>query len=156
MLEVGPFRLRAMELPGTLGGFNANELPAVLCFGLLSLAMGAVVLAFVLYGIHLLRRVVAPMGEGRPFSREAPRNIRRLAFAMLALCVAEWAAAVLVPLAYMGVFGSQFLLGSGDAVSLEPTYSLDLVPLFGFFVLLLLSYVFEYGAKLQNLSDDTF
>jgi len=52
-------------------------------------------------------------------------------------------------------FGLDRLVTGGQIVSVTANFSVDLTFLLVFFLLLLTSYIFRYGAELQKLSDET-
>ena len=52
-------------------------------------------------------------------------------------------------------FGLDRLVAGGQIRSVTANYTFDLSFLVVFFVLLLMSYIFRYGAELQQLSDET-
>jgi len=125
----------------------------------LSLALVCVAaLVLVLIVIRLARGILSDMKQGRPFSENMPILIRRIAHVV-------FACAFLVPL--MQLIPSYFLFalfGIGESVTVSPsvvdaqltiTYSPDILALLISFVVYLLSFVFAYGAKLQQESDET-
>ncbi len=155
-LNVGPFhiQLEGVAYPFDQASFSPGEQEAI-ALGIVATALfAAAVIVCGFIAVALLRRIVAPMEEGRPFSAANADDVRRLAFVALAYWIAETVASSVIPLIFMGAFGSTFSLGLHE-LSVEPSFQMDLSWLFVFFVLLLLSYVFRYGADLQKLSDET-
>lgn len=102
-----------------------------------------------------IRRILAPMKQGDPFRPEAADHIRRLAFVSLGLgAVQNIGAAVSTGLLF-GIYDLHHLADGDPIVSITANYSLDLTCVIGFFLLLLISCIFRYGAELQQLSDET-
>ena len=107
------------------------------------------------YGLGVLRSVLAPAKEGRPFDGEATAGLRKLAWVILA-------GGGLIQL--LGILGRVWLVKSlpmdvifsSPAIeSVEYVFTLDFGFVWMFFVVLLLSRIFEYGQVLQQESDET-
>lgn len=120
-----------------------------------SLIAAAVSFAVVSWGCVLLRRILAPMMEGRPFDAEVPGNLKQAAWVVLA-------GGAIVEL--LGVAGRFFatkaypldmVFASAAIRDWEVTITMDWTFVLVFFVLMLLSYVFSYGVRLQQESDET-
>jgi hypothetical protein len=95
------------------------------------------------------------MKEGRPFDRSVGVNIRKIGYASLALGVVQNACLLFNTYAVMHVFRSGALHVGGALKSITVNYSPDLTCLGTFLVLLLVSHIFNYGAQLQQQSDET-
>ena len=107
------------------------------------------------YGLGVLRSVLAPAKEGRPFDGEATAGLRKLAWVILA-------GGGLIQL--LGILGRVWLVKSlpmdvifsSPAIeSVEYVFTMDFGFVWMFFVILLLSRIFEYGQVLQQESDET-
>lgn len=102
-----------------------------------------------------VRRLLAPMKLGNPFHQDAARNFKKLAWIVLAMGIIRNVIETAIS------FGSLRLwnlieLPQIDAIrSVQTTTDLDLGFLLVVFGLLLMSYIFRYGASLQQLSDET-
>lgn len=123
----------------------------------LSIGFGFCVALFFLlaYVCKLLRRILEPMKEGKPFEAGIADKFRRLA----------WVTTISSVVFLVAGLAAQFLIGAAypwerifapDAVAkieISPNLSLGLlfIPAFLFF----LSYIFRYGEALQQESDET-
>ena len=105
--------------------------------------------------VRLTRRILRPMTEGRPFDHSVGVNIRKIGYASLALGVVQNACLLFNTYAAMHVFRSGALHVGGALKSITVNYSPDLTCLSTFLVLLLVSHIFNYGAQLQQQSDET-
>ena len=112
-------------------------------------------LSMALIILQLLKKILRPMTEGKPFAAPVAPTIKKIAWIYL---IGDGIFQVLVH----AICYSQFyqlklyeLLG-GDIIT-EVRYQADfsLNSLFVFGILLLLSLVFRYGQQLQQLSDET-
>jgi len=107
------------------------------------------------YGLGVLRSVLAPAKEGRPFDGEAISGLRKLAWVILA-------GGGLIQL--LGILGRVWLVkslpmdvifSSPAIASVEYVFTFDFGFVWMFVVVLLLSRIFEYGQVLQQESDET-
>lgn len=99
--------------------------------------------------ISLLQKILKPMTEGRPFDHQIAPTIRKIGWLYMA-------AAVLKQVTDGAASALTFLQLQNAAVSgatLNLQINLNFLVTFG--ILMLLSYVFEYGQELQKLSDET-
>jgi len=107
------------------------------------------------YVLKLLRDILQPMKEGRPFEESVPKKIRRIAWIELAggfllevLAIAERAVTA-------AVYPIEQIFSSSAIAKIEYTYTMDFGFVLIFCVIMLLSYIFAYGQKLQQESDET-
>jgi len=121
-------------------------------FALLFVAL-ALVVALVLRLIRLLADMMAEMQSGRPFSPSMTQKVRHLAWVILVY-------AFVTPLVPMIPAG--FMIGSlrlpGDLpsnIQIGYQYNVNSLALVAGLAILLLSLVFDYGARLQQESDET-
>ena len=105
--------------------------------------------------IGYIRRILAPMKEGSPFRAGAVRNFRRLALLSLVLGIVRNAAGMIKTFFALRAFGLDSFAGDGFIQAVRANYSWDFSYIVAFFVLLLMAYIFSYGAQLQQLSDET-
>jgi hypothetical protein len=110
---------------------------------------------FLLVCVRLTRKILCPMKEGRPFDLSVGVNIRKIGYASLALGVVQNACLLFNTYAVMHVFRSGALHVGGALKSITVNYTPDLTCLGTFLVLLLVSHIFNYGAQLQQQSDET-
>ena len=117
--------------------------------------MGIAVFAFCYYEIAIIRRIIKPMIEERPFDHLVVKNIRLLAWVIL-IGDGVWSVihfALTVFQYYAFDFENLFI---GDKIaSVSADFDFDLTFVWLFLVVYLLSYVFEYGQELQIQADET-
>lgn len=106
-------------------------------------------------GIRVVRKILKPMKEGRPFETRVSDSLRTLArivlFGSIAIFVLKTLSNILI---LQSVDFSQFF--NQDVVSgMTVKVNFDLSNLLFAGVLYLLSYVFRYGEELQRESDET-
>ncbi len=138
------------------------EIKDVLFYGWTKIGYGAVFFLLLGYMLGRFRMLLRPIAEARPFAPSAGKEIRKLAFACLAAGIAQNLFLVLETLHTLHVFKLSDLLEGSQILSVTANFQLVhvvllyLVPvLLVFFVLLLGSYIFQYGEELQKLSDET-
>jgi len=117
--------------------------------------LGTVVLMpFVCWSIRVLQRIFRPVGEGTPFNGEMSPALRRLAWVELiggavraaAEAASEWIIGRAVDV--------QSLFDVSKASRVEWNGRIDGTFLVAFVILLLMSFVFQYGEKLQRQDDE--
>ena len=122
------------------------------------LALDAVYLAGFWYILKVFRRIMQPMKEGNPFSAAVSKDIRRTGWAavvmgVIANLVTMLEAAVemkqIVPQLEEGAMGNYLIR------SVTVNYTFDAGFLVVYAILMLAAWIFEYGAELQKLSDET-
>ncbi|MBE6936352.1 MAG: DUF2975 domain-containing protein [Ruminococcaceae bacterium] len=106
-------------------------------------------------GLRCIRRILAPMIEGKPFHQDISRELRKLSFLSLALGILQNITSAAATFTGLYAFNLHRLLESGVIQSVNTNLQIDLTFLIAFFLLLLMSYIFSYGAELQKLSDET-
>ncbi len=120
--------------------------------GLLTVAL---LLIFVRLFIRVIRDVIEPMKEGKPFEASVSDKLRRLSWIALigggVLSVAKMVGEMILYRAY----DLQNVFLNDKIVSCTPEFTLDMSFLVVFAVLYLLSYVFRYGEELQKQADET-
>lgn len=118
------------------------------------LSLFAVGCGLILYDI-LLRagKILDPMKEGNPFHPSVADNIRRIGLLILILDLVQQFSDFALSL-YANHFIRE-MLPADASVFIESNFQLSLTGVLVFFILLLVSYVFQYGAQLQQLSDET-
>lgn len=140
--------------------FEMMQMPAYSNAQMLWYAWGcaAVMLLFALIthrGLKVLRKILAPMEQGNPFDPQIAHEIKKLAnltlvFGILQNIVNGVEATLL---RYSDAVAQ--LMESGLIRSVSVNYTLDCGFIVVYLILLLISYIFAYGAKLQQLSDET-
>jgi hypothetical protein len=115
-----------------------------------------VIMAVVFYCLSVLRRILTPMKEGRPFETNVSGHIRKLGNAVLIGGAANFVAQAAASFFLKGRFEllkGLFREGVIDHITVTHTFSLNVVWIALF--LYLLSYIFAYGEELQRQSDET-
>lgn len=116
-------------------------------------ACAAIVLAR--KGIIYIRQILKPMAEEKPFDSIVSTNLRKLA--KLSVFLGILCNIVILAEQFILVFSYDLrgLLLSDKLPVVEFNFDFDLSFLFTWGILMLLSYVFQYGEQLQQLSDET-
>ena len=134
-------------------GFEVNS-TMLKIYTCVSIAVGGAVCYAVSLGCGIVRRLLAPMKEGRPFAEDAPANIRKMAWLVFAggaaMEVLGIVARVLIAAAYPieSVFAE-------SVEHIEYVFTMNFGFVIVFCALMLLSYIFAYGQALQKESDET-
>lgn len=118
------------------------------------LSAGAVCVGFA-YGLQVLRRILLPMKEGRPFEHNVPACLRRMAVTVLVVGIFSQMAAIAERIVLMLALPMDEIFQSAAIRGLEFSFRMDYGFVLLFVVLLLLSHVFAYGQELQKQSDET-
>lgn len=118
------------------------------------ISLFAVGCGLILYDILLQAgKILDHMKEGNPFHASVSGNIRRMGVMILVLDLVQQFTDFALS-AYANHF-IRNLMPAEASVLIESNFQLSLTGVLVFFVLLLVSYVFQYGAHLQKLSDET-
>ena len=163
MLVFGDRILQAADVSLSLGELSLSlkdlsqvvDISALKISMIFDLAAAAVLLAFVWYVVRLLRTLLAPMKEGRPFDNGASNVIRRLAWAVLiGGAVNELIGMIAVfvetkAIYFTALFHTEAVTGHTIDHVIDVSFVLTALVLF------LLSYIFRYGEELQKESDET-
>ncbi len=128
---------------------------AILFCAWIMLAAAVAFIAIAYYMLGIFRRILKPMTEGNPFAPCVSREIRKLAFASLAVGVISNGMDFVQTWGVVHIIDLNRLLQSSQIESVGVNYRYDQTFVLTFFVLLLVSYVFRYGETLQKLSDET-
>lgn len=106
-------------------------------------------------GFRLLRNILAPMKESRPFDDSVPGNIRKLALLTLIGGIVSTIFTTAIGYAEILMYDLPSLLPEGLVTKYTFQVHTDGTFLLAAALLFLLSYVFQYGAELQRESDET-
>ena len=124
-------------------------------YTVVSLLCGCVGCAMFAYICSLVRQILAPMKEGRPFEKQVCADIRKIAWAIL---IGGGINEILKLIEQVFVIKALPMdrLFSADAIaSREYTFQIDGSFVLLFFVIMFLSYIFSYGQSLQQEADET-
>ena len=143
----------ALTLAGDSSSFlNASTLKA----GIIAPLISTIVVSAVGWiCIKILRGILAPMKEGRPFDESIADSLRRLGHVVLASGIVSCVLAYLSQAAMLGVIDYKELFNTAlvTGVDIRSSFSLDFIIVA--LALYLMSYVFRYGSELQRESDET-
>ena len=119
------------------------------------LAFAAVILLLTLYGLRMVKQILKPMKEGRPFDESIADSLRRLGHVVLASGIVSCVLAYLSQAAMLGVIDYKELFNPAlvTGVDIRSSFRLDFIIVA--LALYLMSYVFRYGSELQRESDET-
>ncbi len=133
-----------------------QEGPVSVASVLLGMISGIALTVLVWWGLSVLKRILLPMKEGRPFDVSVSVGIRRLALIILIggflQNLPQFIAGPLFP-GNMELLRSILKEGAVERIQVNFHFSLGFV--FVSLLLLLLSHVFRYGEELQRQSDET-
>lgn len=148
IVDIGPI---TMELAEELAPDNR----AILTYTWVMIAVGAVCAAGIYYALGLVRKILQPMMEGKPFDATVGQNIRKIGFVTLFLGIMQNVGTLIETIGAVKTFQLIDLNADAAVRSVTVNYSFDLTFLIVFFVLLLIAHIFNYGTELQQLSDET-
>ena len=116
-------------------------------------ACAAIVLAR--KGIVYIRQILKPMAEEKPFDSIVSTNLRKLA--KLSVFLGILCNIVILAEQFILVFSYDLrgMLLSDKIPAVDFNFEIDLSFLLSWGILMLLSYVFQYGEQLQQMSDET-
>ena len=147
-VDLGPVTLELVE---ELAPDNGT----ILLYAWLSVLLGVAAAVILCRAFGLIRRILQPMTEGRPFDAGTAQNIRKLSYAALLLGLVQNIGSLLTTAAAVRIYRLTELADLGAVRSVTANFHVELGFVIVFFVLLLISHVFRYGAELQQLSDET-
>lgn len=122
---------------------------------LIGMAAAAIICLMVFFGLRIVKDILSPMKEGRPFEHSVSLDIRKLGLLVLFGGIVGQGAMFVTNFMWihnldlMTFFNREVV----KSVSINNSFSLTFV--FITLLLFLLSYVFEYGWQLQQESDET-
>lgn len=139
----------------TVDSQYAPDTSGILTFCWILLALVSTNAAVLWFTFKYIREILEPMQNGNPFHKNTAGNIKKLAWIQLAMgiignVVQTIAAHVAADQWHLMEFGN---IKGIQKASIHVEGDLNFVLIF--FGLLLLSYIFNYGASLQQLSDET-
>lgn len=130
---------------------NANVLRFLWVISIIIIACAAMVYAAFGY----IRKILKFMADGEPFRMEISGYLKKLAYLSLGLGVMQNIEMIVGTACSRAFPLLDTLVESGMVRSITTHCTLELSFVVVFFVLLLMSYIFSYGAQLQQLSDET-
>lgn len=106
-------------------------------------------------GVGYIREILLPMKEEKPFDAIVSTNLKKLAKLSIVLGILCNMIILSEQIMMVFVYDLPGLLDSEKIAHVGGMFQVDLTFLIYWAVLLLLSYVFQYGEQLQQLSDET-
>ena len=120
-----------------------------------TLAVGILLLLDGRRGIGYVRGILQPMTEDKPFDSSASTNLKKLAKLSIRIGILWNIIKISEMIVMVFVYDLPGLLLSEKISHINSTFQVDLTFLVYWAILTLLSYVFQYGQQLQQLSDET-
>ena len=131
------------------------EMGIDLAYGWVNCVWTVALLAILWIGFRYVRKIMVPMMEGNPFDRSISDYLKKLSFLTLVYGIIGNMGAAMITSMKMNHYQLERLVDGKNILAIIPDYRLELGFLIVFFVFLLASYIFKYGAELQQLSDET-
>lgn len=111
---------------------------------------------FMIYKVcYYIRRILKPMKEERPFENYIADDFKNLGIFVLVYGLISNVLEMIQTTMDFNYYGLQHLADSDYVVSAECRFQFDMRFMIVFLILLLVSFIFRYGADLQQLSDET-
>ena len=107
------------------------------------------------FSIKAIRSILSPMKNGEPFHNTVSLNLKKLARYACSLGIGLNLLKIISQILLIKAFDLNLLLLSERIPKVQFKFVFDLSFLFVAGILLLLSYIFQYGEQLQQLSDET-
>ncbi|MBE6948753.1 MAG: DUF2975 domain-containing protein [Ruminococcaceae bacterium] len=155
MYEAGSFTLDLDFIKLYLADEYQMAPASMQVFTVLGLAVMSVVCFLTSYGIKQLRAILMPMKEGRPFEEIVPKKLRNIAWTVLAGGIILQVIALAERMILTSAYPMEQIFSSPAIAGIEYSYSFDFTFVFIFCIIMFLSYIFNYGQKLQQESDET-
>ena len=147
------FEVGFLELTAAEG--HAPDAWVVLWHGAFTLAVCCLLLLDGRRGIGYIRGILQPMTEEKPFDATVSTNLAKLAKLSIRIGVL-WNIIILSEqIVMVFVYDLPGLLLSDKITHVGGIFQVDLTFLIYWAILMLLCYVFRYGERLQQLSDET-
>ena len=121
----------------------------------LLLITGCVGCIAIRYALKVLRSILAPMKEGRPFDTEVSAGLRKLAWVILVGSGLVQAVSIVGGMLLAKNLPMDVIFSSPAIESVEYVFTMKFDFIWMFVVVMLLARIFEYGQQLQQESDET-
>jgi len=122
------------------------------CIGLL---VGSAMCFVIFYITKLLRKIFAPMKEGRPFEKRVCTDMRKIAWAILIGGGINEVLKLIEQIFVIKALPMDRLFSADVIASREYSFQTNGSFILLFFVIMFLSYIFSYGQSLQQEADET-
>ena len=124
-------------------------------YTVVSLLCGCVGCAMLAYICSLLRQILAPMKEGRPFHKRVCMDMRKIAWAILIGGGINQILKLIEQIFVIKALPMDKLFSADVVARTEYMFEINGGFVLLFFVVLFLSYIFSYGQILQEEADET-
>ena len=131
------------------------EMGIDLAYGWVNCVWTVALLAILWIGFRYVRKIMVPMMEGNPFDHSVSDYLKKLGLLTLLYGIVGNIGAAMITSMKMNHYQLERLVDGKNILAVIPDYRLELGFLIVFFVFLLASYIFRYGAELKQLSDET-
>lgn len=122
---------------------------------IIGIVSAMIVLAITCVGIRIIRKILRPMKEGRPFDTSMADSLKKLGWLVLIGGTVEAILKAVSETVILGAYDLSQLINMNAASKVTVSYFFDATFIIFAFVLFLLSHVFRYGEELQRESDET-
>lgn len=130
----------------------SGTLKAAVSAALILAVVGCGIIAF---GLQLLRNILTPMKEGKPFDNTVSTNLRKLGWLTVIGSIAYSVISTLSLHFISNLYDLTTLFIDGSVDGIMVNYRYNIAFLIVAALLFLLSYIFRYGEELQQQSDET-
>lgn len=148
IVDIGPLSIELMEE-------YTPDNDAILRYAWVYGVLYALIAAAVYVGLGYVQKILAPIAEGNPFHPETAVYLKKFAYVSLILGLINNVSEIIGTTVALRSFNLDKLLASDIIQSISVNYEIDLGFVIVFLVIMLMSYIFSYGAELQKLSDET-
>ena len=131
---------------------NNNFMNAYVIMGLVTVMIIGIA---VYIASKMAHSVLEPMKNGRPFENEISTQIRKLAWVVLGCGAFIEMAKMVQGIILTKAFDLENIVNPALISKVELNYTIDFGFVFVFVCIMFLSYIFSYGQKLQQESDET-
>ena len=129
--------------------------PLMKAYAVVSLLCGCVGCAMLTIICSLLRQILGPIKEGRPFEKRVSADMRKIAWAVLIGGGINEILRLIEQIFVIRALPFEKLFSSEAVAYREYLFEIDGGFVILFFVILFLSYIFSYGQSLQQAADET-
>lgn len=155
MFETGSFSMDLDFIKLYLADEYQTATTPLIAYACIALVVVGGICLMAYYASGLLGKILAPMKEGRPFEADAPACLRKTAWLSLIGGALTQICGVVERMLMTKIYPFDAIFTSDAIARVEYSYSMDFGFVFIFCVLMFLSYIFAYGRRLQQESDET-
>lgn len=119
------------------------------------LILAAVSCGIIAFGLQLLRNILTPMKDGKPFDNTVSTNLRKLGWLTVTGSIVYSVISTISLYFISNLYDLTALFREGSVDGIIVNYHYNIAFLIVAALLFLLSYIFRYGEELQQQSDET-